>query len=165
MCITRKYISEVVFGKIGLQSVMFMYVIKIEVDVHTTFGPIKTFVVEKITIFKTWRKLCGIQSMLRRVEWFLKKNWEHAMLYCSTLFWDPKSKILLWSVAFSPRACMASQGLRKPLKSLKRPKISENRFLFKNFKSFTWNKKVSLFYLKAKNEEKLENKICLLFFR
>ena len=53
MCITRKYISEVVFGKIGLKSVMFMYVIKIEVDVHTTFESIKTFVVEKITIFKT----------------------------------------------------------------------------------------------------------------
>ena len=34
-----------------------------------------------------------------RVEWFLKKTGH--MSCCSTLFWDPKSKNFLWSVAFS----------------------------------------------------------------
>ena len=49
---------------------------------------------------------------------------------------------------------MASQGLRKPRKSI-----------INIFKGLTWHKKVSLFYLKTKNEEKIETKYCFLFFR
>ena len=33
--------------------------------------------------------------------WRKKKIWAHVMLYSSRLLGDPKSKILLWSVAFS----------------------------------------------------------------
>ena len=73
---------------------------------------------------------------------------------CSTLFWDPKSKILLWCVAFSPGAWphKASENLKIPKKGIK---SANKNYLFNIFKSFTWNKKVSLFYWKAKNEERL----------
>ena len=64
---------------------------------------------------------------------------------------------------------MASQGLRKPLKSPKKTKISNNK---KNYitvlKVSPKAKKGSLlklFYLEAKNEEKLEQKNFKLFFR
>ena len=47
--------------------------------------------------------LSHLSSIQEKVEWFLNKNFGH-MSCCSRLFWDLKSKILLWSVAFSPGA-------------------------------------------------------------
>ena len=51
-----------------------------------------------------------------------------------------------------------AQDLTKPQKILKKPKKHQNQpknALFNIFKGFTWNKICSLFYSKAKNEEKL----------
>ena len=77
-----------------------------------------------------WRKKCGHMSC------------------CSRLLWDPKSKILLWSVAFS-----LGGGPHKASENFAcNPKISNI------FKGFSWNKICSLFYLKAKNEEKSKKK-------
>ena len=58
---------------------------------------------------------------------------------------------------------MASQGLRKPLKSLKKAENQHTKNVFHIFKSFTGTKKVSLFYLKAKNKEKLEKQMFKYF--
>ena len=60
-----------------------------------------------------------------------------------------------------------AQDLTKPQKILKKPKKHQNQpknALFNIFKGFTWNKICSLFYSKAKNEEKLP-KFFLYFFR
>ena len=87
-----------------------------------------------------WRR----KKSQSRVESFLKKKkmCAHVTLYCSRLFWDPKSKILLLSVAFL-------LGLRKCLKSLKTKISITETFYFKFLKVFTWNKICSLFLFKS----------------
>ena len=90
-----------------------------------------------------WRK----KKSQSRVESFLKKKkmCAHVTLYCSRLFWDPKSKILLLSVAFL-------LGLRKCLKSLKTKISITETFYFKFLKVSPETKFVPYFYLKAKKK-------------
>ena len=62
------------------------------------------------------------------------------------LFWDPKSKSLLWSVAFSLGA--GPQSAWDNFAS--NPKISKkNTFLFYIYEGCTWKKTCSLVYLKT----------------
>ena len=57
---------------------------------------------------------------------------------------------------------MAKQGLRKPLKSPKRPKISKKEYYLTFLKVSPETKFVPYFF-KAKNEEKLEKIFLKLF--
>ena len=58
----------------------------------------RIFYILYCVIFNISWMLAGLST---RVEWFLRTKFGH-MSCCSTLFCDPKSRILLWSFAFSP---------------------------------------------------------------
>ena len=69
------------------------------------------------------------------------------------MLWDPKSKISLWSGAIS-----LSAGPHRASENFAcNPQICKQNFLVNIFKVCTWNKVCSVVYLKAKNEEKLQN--------
>ena len=72
---------------------------------------------------------------------FWRKKVGH-MSCCSTLFWDPESKILLWSVASSPGA-WPQKTTKIPQK---RPKI--RKIVLHIFKRLTWNQKSFLILFK-----------------
>ena len=56
------------------------------------------------------------QNLRSREEWFLEKNCVHMSSSCK-LIWDPKSKILFWSVAFSLGLTRSQKVLPVKLKS------------------------------------------------
>ena len=85
---------------------------------------------------------------------FERKNVGH-MSCCSSLLWDPKSKILLCSVAFS-----LSAGPRKASENFaSNPKISIKYFLYITLLKASPETKFVPYFFKAKNEEKLTKKI------
>ena len=77
--------------------------------------------VQKITVSQG----CKVRRLFMDIEHYcgviFEKKFGH-MSCCSRLFWDPKSKFLIWFVAFSLGAGphKVSQGVRKCLKSLKK---------------------------------------------
>ena len=104
-----------------MRNIIFLYIYsKYIQNVHGFFAP---------TVLLT---LHTRQWVYSRVEWFLKKKIGH-MSCCSRLLWDPKSKILLWSVAFSPGAGPHAQGLGKSLKSLKKGLKSAHKTFLTTF--------------------------------
>ena len=114
---------------------------------------VQCFFLLKRAVRQRWCKIM-IKCPHSRVEWFLKKMLGtcHVVVHCSGTT-NPKFyfDLLLFHLA---------HGLTRPQKTPKIPKKglnSEKKYFYLLFlKVSPETKKVSLFYLKAKNEEKLE---------